>query len=389
MRDVGRAEELAQDAFVAALSQWPQEGIPRNPGAWLMTAAKRRAIDAIRRAKNLEEKTALLGRELDERDAAAEFDTVFDEIDDDMLRLMFLACHPLLSKQAHVALVLRFIGGLTTAEIARAFLSSEATIAQRIVRAKRTLSEARAAFELPGSAERTGRLASVLEAIYLIFNEGYAASAGEDVLRPQLVEDALRVGRVLASLVPGDAEVHGLVALMELQSSRMRARVGPDGRPVLLPDQDRAKWNRLLIARGLERLSYAEGLGGTRGFYTLQAAIAACHARAPSADETDWPAIAALYDALAELRPSPVIQLNRAVAVGMAYGPQAGLEIVEALLDEPSLRAYHFLPSVHADLLQRLGRLSEAAAQFERAAAMAQNARDRKLLAARAAACRF
>lgn len=354
-----------------------------------MTAAKRRAIDAIRRAKTLESKTAQLGREIDERDAAAQFDTVFDEVDDDMLRLMFLACHPLLSKQAHVALVLRFVGGLTTAEIARAFLTSEATIAQRIVRAKRTLSEARAEFALPDPAERAARLGSVLEAVYLIFNEGYAASAGEDVLRPALVEDALRVGRVLASLVPGDAEVQGLVALMELQASRMRARVGPGGEPVLLPDQDRSKWNRLLIARGLDGLARAERLGGTRGFYTLQAAIAACHARAATADATDWPAIAALYDALAQLRPSPVIELNRAVAVGMAYGPQAALEIVEALLDEPSLQTYHFLPSVHADLLQRLGRLSEAATQFERAAAMARNARDRTLLAARAAACRF
>lgn len=389
LRDVGRAEELAQDAFVAALSQWPQEGIPRNPGAWLMTAAKRRAIDAIRRAKTLEQKTAQLGHDLDEQRADAEFDTVFDEIDDDMLRLMFLACHPLLSKQAHVALVLRFIGGLTTAEIARAFLTSESTIAQRIVRAKRALSESRAEFDLPSAQERSERLESVLEAIYLVFNEGYAATAGEDVLRPQLVEDALRVGRVLAALVPDEAEVHGLLALMELQASRMRARVSADGEPILLLDQDRSKWSRLLIARGLEGLARAERLGGTRGFYTLQAAIAACHARAATADATDWYTIAALYDALAQLRPSPVIELNRAVAVGMACGPQAGLDIVEALLEESSLRTYHFLPSVHADLLQRAGRLTEAAAEFERAAGMAQNERDKRLLTARAAACRF
>jgi RNA polymerase sigma factor (sigma-70 family) len=389
VRDVGVAEELAQDAFVAALSQWPQEGIPRNPGAWLMTAAKHRAIDLIRRQKTFERKTAELGRDLETADLASEFDTVYEEINDDVLRLMFVACHPILSTQARVSLTLKLIGGLTTAEIARAFLTSEATIAQRIVRAKRTLTEARVPFEVPAAAERAERLASVLEAIYLIFNEGYSATAGDDVLRPELVEDALRVGRILAGLMPAESEVHGLVALMELQASRMRARVTRTGEPILLLDQNRAKWNRLLIGRGLAALERAEQLGGARGPYALQAAIAACHARAVSADRTDWEAIAALYDALAQVQPSPVVELNRAVAVGMAYGPSAGLEIVETLTDVPALRAYHLLPSVRADLLQKLGRLSEAATEFERAASMAQNARDRKLLLDRAAACRF
>jgi RNA polymerase sigma factor (sigma-70 family) len=389
VRDVGVAEELAQDAFVAALSQWPQEGIPRNPGAWLMTAAKHRAIDLIRRQKTFERKTAELGRDLETADLASEFDTVYEEINDDVLRLMFVACHPILSTQARVSLTLKLIGGLTTAEIARAFLTSEATIAQRIVRAKRTLTEARVPFEVPAAAERAERLASVLEAIYLIFNEGYSATAGDDVLRPELVEDALRVGRILAGLMPAESEVHGLVALMELQASRMRARVTRTGEPILLLDQNRAKWNRLLIGRGLAALERAEQLGGARGPYALQAAIAACHARAASADRTDWEAIAALYDALAQVQPSPVVELNRAVAVGMAYGPSAGLEIVETLTDVPALRAYHLLPSVRADLLQKLGRLSEAATEFERAASMAQNARDRKLLLDRAAACRF
>jgi RNA polymerase sigma factor (sigma-70 family) len=389
VRDVGVAEELAQDAFVAALSQWPQEGIPRNPGAWLMTAAKHRAIDLIRRQKTFERKTAELGRDLETADLASEFDTVYEEINDDVLRLMFVACHPILSTQARVALTLKLIGGLTTAEIARAFLTSEATIAQRIVRAKRTLSEARVPFEVPAGAQRAERLASVLEAIYLIFNEGYAATAGDDVLRPELVEDALRVGRVLAGLMPDEPEVHGLVALMELQASRMRARVTRTGEPILLLEQDRGKWNRLLIGRGLAALERAEALGGARGPYALQAAIAACHARAVTADRTDWQAIAALYDALAQVQPSPVVELNRAVAVGMAYGPSAGLEIVETLMDVPALRAYHLLPSVRADLLQKLGRLSEAGTEFERAAALAQNARDRKLLLDRAAACRF
>lgn len=389
MRDVGRAEEIVQDAFVAALTQWPGEGIPRNPGAWLMTAAKRRAIDAIRREKTLEGKTDAIARELRAQDEPSEFESVHQEIDDDVLRLMFIACHPVLSTQARVALTLRLIGGLTTAEIARAFLTSEPAIAQRIVRAKRTLTEARVPFELPAPSQRTERLASVLEAIYLIFNEGYAASAGDDVLRPQLVEDALRVGRILAGLMPDEPDVHGLLALMELQASRMRARIDASGEPILLLDQDRARWNRLLITRGLASLERAERLGGALGPYTLQAAIAACHARAAVPEHTDWTRIAALYDALAQVSPSPVVELNRAVAVSMAFGAAAGLEIVETLLDEPALRAYHLLPSVHADLLRKLGRLSQAAAEFERAAAMAQNARDKKLLLERAAACRF
>jgi predicted RNA polymerase sigma factor len=314
---------------------------------------------------------------------------VYEEINDDVLRLMFLACHPVLSVQARVALTLRLIGGLTTPEIARAFLTSEATVAQRIVRAKRTLTETRVPFEVPAGPERMERLGSVLEAIYLIFNEGYAATAGDDVLRPELVEDALRVGRILASLMTEEAEVHGLLALMELQASRMRARVGPSGEPVLLLDQDRSKWNRLLITRGLASLERAQRLGGALGPYALQAAIAACHARAATPDQTDWRAIAALYDALAQVQPSPVVELNRAVAVGMAFGPHAGLEIVEPLLDEPALKSYHLLPSVRADLLYKLGRLSEASAEFERAAELAQNSRDRQLLLQRAAACRF
>jgi RNA polymerase sigma factor (sigma-70 family) len=389
LRDVGRAEELAQDAFVAALTQWPQEGIPRNPGAWLMTAAKRRAIDAIRREKTLEGKTNDIVRDLQAQENGSEFDTVYEEISDDVLRLMFVACHPVLSTQARVALTLKLIGGLTTAEIARAYLTSEPTIAQRIVRAKRTLTEARVPFEVPSGPERTERLASVLESIYLIFNEGYAASAGDDVLRPELVEDALRVGRILASLMPEEPEVHGLVALMELQASRMRARITPQGEPVLLLDQDRRKWNRLLITRGLASLERAQRLRGALGPYALQASIAACHARAATPEDTDWRAIAALYDALAQVLPSPVVELNRAVAVSMAFGPDAGLEIVDALLAEPALKSYHLLPSVRADLLQRLGRLSEAAQEFSRAAGLAQNARDKKLLLERAAACRF
>lgn len=389
LRDVGRAEEIAQDAFVAALSQWPQDGIPRNPGAWLMTAAKRRAIDYVRRQTTLEIKPSEIVPEAADTQAPADFDAVDREIDDDMLRLMFIACHPVLSKEARVALTLRLIGGLTTGEIARAFLTSEATIAQRIVRAKRTLVQARVPFDLPSGEDRAQRLASVLEAIYLIFNEGYSATLTEDVVRPELVEDALRVGRTLARLTPADPEVHGLVALMELQSSRMRARVGPDGEPILLLDQDRAKWNRLLITRGLSALARAEQLGGEFGPYALQAAIAACHARAASASDTDWAAIAALYDALAQMTPSPVVELNRAVAVGMAFGPAAGLELVERLLEQPALENYHLLPSVHADFLQKLGRLSEAALEFERAACMAQNERDRRLLRTRAAACRF
>jgi RNA polymerase sigma factor (sigma-70 family) len=389
LRDVGRAEELAQDAFVAALTQWPREGIPRNPGAWLMTAAKRRAIDAIRRDKTLEGKTGEIARDLQAQERGSEFDTVYEEVNDDVLRLMFVACHPVLSTQARVALTLRLIGGLTTPEIARAFLTSEATIAQRIVRAKRTLTEARVPFEVPSGPERAERLASVLEAIYLIFNEGYAATAGDDVLRPELVEDALRVGRILAGLMPNEPEVHGLVALMELQASRLRARVSPSGEPILLLDQDRSKWNRLLITRGLDSLARAERLGGARGPYALQAALAACHARAATPESTDWHAIAALYDALAQVLPSPVVELNRAVAVGMAFGPASGLEIADSLLDEPALRNYHLLPAVRADLLKRLGRFSDAAAEFERAASMTQNLREQKLLHDRAAACRI
>jgi len=394
--DVGRAEELAQDAFVAALAQWPREGMPRNPGAWLETAAKRRALDHLRRAHTLDRKTTELARDLAERDVArgdgaAQFETVDEEagerIDDDILRLMFVACHPVLSPQARVALTLRLLGGLTTAEIARAFLVPEATVAQRIVRAKRTLSEARVPFEVPTGNDRKQRLASVLEAIYLIFNEGYAATAGDDVLRPQLVEDALRLGRVLATLVPDESEVHGLVALMELHASRVPTRTGPAGEPVLLADQDRGRWDHLLIGRGLGALARAERLGAL-GPYTLQAAIAACHARATAPERTDWPRIVALYDALAQLAPSPVVELNRAVAVGMAFGPAAGLALVDPLLAEPSLKGYHLLPSVRADLLHKLGRRAEALTEFERAASLANNARDRAFLLERAAACR-
>jgi RNA polymerase sigma-70 factor, ECF subfamily len=384
MRDVGRAEDLAQDAFVSALAQWPDEGIPRNPGAWLMTIAKRRAIDQIRRNETLERKSAELARESSietEGDIAA----AYDEIDDDMLRLMFVACHPVVSKEAHVALTLKLVGGLTTPEIARAFLASESTIAQRIVRAKRTLSEARVPFEVPAAAERAARLSSILETIYLIFNEGYAATAGDDILRPALVEDALRLGRMLAILTPQEGEVHALAALMELQASRMRARVGPSGEPILLLDQDRGKWNHLLIGRGLKALARAERLG-VLGPYGLQAAIAACHARAATPEQTEWERIAALYDALAALLPSPVIELNRAVAVGMAFGAHAALEIVDALLAEPALRAYHLLPSVRGDLLFKLGRMHEARAEFERAASLARNNRDRTFLLERARA---
>lgn len=388
VRDVGRAEELAQDAFVSALTQWPDEGIPRNPGAWLMTAAKRRAIDWIRRDVSLERKTEEIGRDLESHaHDDAEFSSVYEEINDDLLRLMFIACHPVLSMDARVALTLRLLGGLTTAEIARAFLVPEPTMAQRIVRAKRTLTEARVPFEVPTGPDRSARLAAVLEAIYLIFNEGYAASAGDDVLRPELAEDAMRLGRVLAGLMPDESEVHGLVALMELQASRMRARVGPQGEPILLLDQDRGKWNHLLIQRGLAALARAENLG-LLGSYALQASIAACHARAGRPEDTDWKRIAALYDALAELTPTPVVALNRAVAVGMAYGPQAGLDLVDQLLEEPSLKAYHLLPSVRADLLEKVGRKAEARSEFERAAGIAQNQRDKKLLLDRAEACR-
>jgi len=387
VRDVGRAEELAQDAFVAALTQWPDEGIPRNPGAWLMTAGKRRAIDYIRRETTFERKNEELVREIESQANSSDTDEP-DEINDDMLRLMFVSCHPLLLTEVRVALTLRLLGGLTTAEIARAFLSTGATIAQRIVRAKRTLLEAEVPFEVPEPAERGVRLASVLEVLYLIFNEGYSATAGEDVLRPELVEDALRLGRVLQSLMPDEPEVHGLAALMEIQASRVPARVGPGGEPILLLDQDRGKWNHLLIRRGLSALELAERRSTARGPYTLQAAIAACHARAGTLEKTDWNRIAELYAELARVVPSPVIELNRAVAVGMALGPQAGLDIVTGLLDEPSLKTYHLLPSVQADLLFKLGRMAEARVAFERAATMAQNARDKRLLLERARACR-
>jgi RNA polymerase sigma factor (sigma-70 family) len=387
-RDVGLAEELAQDALVAALEQWPAEGVPDNPGAWLMAAAKHRAIDRLRRRKLVERKHAEIGRELDEaQDAVAALEAALDDdIGDDLLRLMFVSCHPLLSTEARVALTLRLIGGLTTEEIARAFLVPEPTIAQRIVRAKRTLAEARVPFEVPRGAELGQRLASVLEVIYLVFNEGYAATAGDDWLRPGLCEDALRLGRILAELAPMESEVHGLVALMEIQASRFKARVGPTGEPVLLLDQDRARWDLVLIRRGLAALARAEALGNP-GPYVLQASIAACHARARTAAQTDWPRISALYRALAALTPSPVVELNRAVAVSMATGPAAGLELVDALTAEPSLKSYHLLPSVRGDLLQKLGRLPEARAEFERAAALTRNARERKLLLDRAAAC--
>jgi len=388
VRDVGRAEELAQDAFVYALTQWPDEGIPRNPGAWLMTAAKRRAIDHIRRDQTLQCKTEELDYELSAYESEPDFAAALDDIDDDLLRLMFVACHPMLSKDARVALTLKLLGGLTTVEIARAFLTSETAMAQRIVRAKRTLSEAHVPFEVPAGPERVQRLSSILEAIYLLFNEGYAATAGDDVLRPELVEDALRLGRMLAGLMPQEAEVHGLAALMEIQASRMRARVGESGEPILLLDQDRGKWNRLLIQRGLDALARAEKLAGSLGPYTLQAAIAACHARAATNDQTDWVRITALYDALTQLVPTPVVELNRAVAVGMAFGPQACLDIVDALLDEPALKGYHLLRSVRGDLLFKLERMTEAGAEFERAASQAQNARDRAFLLGRVAVCR-
>jgi RNA polymerase sigma factor (sigma-70 family) len=388
VRDVGLAEEFAQDAFVAALTQWPQTGIPRNPSAWLAAVAKRRAIDRFRREDVLGRKHDEIARDLRILEAAQPgVDSMVDDIGDDLLRLIFIACHPVVSMDARVALTLRLLGGLTTVEIARAFLVSEPVIAQRIVRAKRTLSAAGIPFEVPGNDERAERLGAVLEVLYLIFNEGYSASAGDDVMRPALCEDAMRLGRVLAELTPREPEVHALVALMEIQASRSKARVGPAGEPVLLLDQDRGKWDRLLIGRGLAALERAQRLGGAGGPYALQAAVAACHARARTPEETDWTRIAALYDALAELMPSPVVSLNRAVAIGMAYGPAAGLELIDTLLDEPVLKAYHLLPSVRGDLLAKLGRFSEARADFERAAALAGNARDRTLLLERAAAC--
>jgi RNA polymerase sigma factor (sigma-70 family) len=390
--DVGLAEELAQDALVAALERWPREGIPRNPGAWLMGTARHRAIDSVRRRRRLDRKIEELGQELEgeEQAAGSEFDAVLDEaeIADDLLRLMFVACHPVLSTDARVALTLRLLGGLTVGEIARAFLASEAAIGQRIVRAKRTLAEANVPFEVPEGEERAARLSSVLEVLYLVFNEGYAATAGDDWMRPALCEEALRLGRVLAELLPAEPEVHGLVALMEIQASRSRARTGPGGEPILLLDQDRGRWDHLLIRRGLAALDRAERLGGAPGPYTLQAAIAACHARARTAEETDWPRIAALYGVLAEMTPSPVVELNRAVAVAMAEGPQAGLDLVDALVAEPALRDYHLLPSVRADLLARLGRTAEARAELERAASLTRNARERTLLLERAASLR-
>jgi len=386
--DVGLAEDLAQDALVAALEQWPESGVPDKPGAWLMAIAKRRWIDQLRRRTVLERKQEELGRELESQTGEADFDAAIDDdIGDDLLRLMFTACHPVLSTEARVALTLRLLGGLTTDEIARAFLVPEPTVAQRIVRAKRALAAARVPFEVPGRSELGGRLASVLEVIYLIFNEGYSATAGDDWMRPALCEDALRLGRILAELVPDEPEVHGLVALTEIQASRARARVGPTGEPILLLDQNRALWDQLLIRRGLAALEGAERLGGALGPYALQAAIAACHARARTAAETDWAKIAALYDALAELTPSPVVELNRAVALAMAFGPAAGLELVDELTSEPSLQGYHLLPSVRGDLLYKLGRLGEARLEFERASALTRNARERELLLARAAAC--
>jgi RNA polymerase sigma-70 factor (ECF subfamily) len=388
VHDVGTAEDLAQDALVAALERWPETGVPDNPGAWLMAAAKRRAIDLFRRDKLLDRKHDELGYEIDARHGTAleELDAALDDdIGDDLLRLVFTTCHPVLSTEARVALTLRLLGGLTTAEIARAFLVPEPTIAPRIVRAKRTLAEANVPFEVPRPAELPARLSSVLEVIYLIFNEGYTATAGSDWVRPTLCEEALRLGRVLAELMPQEAEVHGLVALMELQASRLRARVDPVGKPVLLLDQDRARWDQLLIRRGLAALQRATELGGTPGPYALQAAIAACHARARTPEETDWVRIAALYDALGRVSPSPVVELNRAVAVGMAFGPAAGLAIVDELTTEPVFKAYHLLPAVRGDLLEKLGRLDEARAEFERAASLTRNERERELLLGRAA----
>ena len=378
VRDVGLAEDLAQDALVAALEQWPESGVPAKPGAWLMATAKHRAIDRLRRDERLERKHQEIGREMEVQEAPQD--------DDDLLRLIFVSCHPILAPDARVALTLRLLASLTTEEIARAFLVPVSTIAQRIVRAKRTLTEARVPFDVPTGPELNARLSSVLQVIYLIFNEGYSATAGDDLIRVGLCEDALRLGRILAGLAPKEPEVHGLVALMEIQASRSRARVGPSGEMVLLLDQDRGRWDQLLIRRGLAALERAEQLGGALGPYGLQAAIAACHARARTAAETDWARIVALYDALAELTPSAVIELNRAVAVGMAFGPAAGLELVDALASEPSLRTYHFLPSVRGDLLAKLGRHDEARAEFERAASLTQNARERELLLDRAAA---
>jgi RNA polymerase sigma factor (sigma-70 family) len=390
VRDVGLAEDLAQDALLAALDQWPVSGVPNKPGAWLMQTAKRRAIDTMRRGSMQDRKHELLGYELEsqQESIAAELDEALDDnVGDDLLRLIFMSCHPVLSTEARTALTLRLLGGLTTDEIARAFLVPESTVAQRIVRAKRTLSEAGVPFEVPRGDELKARLSSVLEVIYLVFNEGYAATAGDDWVRPALCEDALRLGRIVAELMPGESEVHGLVALMEIQASRLRARVGPSGEPVLLLDQDRGRWDRVLIRRGLAALERAESLGSTPGPYALQASIAACHARARSGDETDWVRIAALYAALSQITPSPVVELNRGVAIAMAFGPAAGLQVVDAITAEPSLKSYHLLPSVRGDLLMKLGRYAEARADFERAADLTRNARERQLLLERAAAC--
>ncbi len=390
VRDVGLAEDLAQEALLAALQQWPESGVPGNPGAWLMAIGKRRAIDHFRRTAVLERKQEELGRELETMQRAASPDldaSIGDDMGDDLLRLMFIACHPVLSKEARVALTLRLLGGLSTEEIAHAFLVPEPTVAQRIVRAKRTLAEARVPFEVPREADRVTRLSSVLEVIYLIFNEGYSATTGDDWVRPALCEDALRLGRILAQLTPSEPEVQGLVALMEIQASRLRSRVGPGGEPVLLLDQDRSRWDQLLIRRGLAALDRSEQLGGALGPYALQAAIAACHARARTPEETDWGQIVALYDALAQISPSPVVELNRAVAVAMAFGPAAGLELVDALTSEPSLKGDHLLRSVRGELLARLGRFDEAREEYEQAARLTRNARERELLLGRAAGC--
>jgi len=387
VRDVGVAEDLAQDALVAALERWPETGVPDNPGAWLMATAKHRAIDMFRRAERVERKHEELGHELESRHETmvGELDeAIDDDIGDDLLRLVFMSCHPVLSREARAALTLRLLGGLTTDEIARAFLVPEATVAQRIVRAKRTLSEARVPFEVPRGPELASRLSSVLEVIYLIFNEGYSATAGDDLVRPSLCEDALRLGRIVAELASEEPEVHGLVALMEIQASRLRARTGPSGEPILLLDQDRGRWDQLLIQRGLTALERAESLGGANGPYALQAAIVACHARARAADQTDWRRIASLYDALAAVVPSPIVELNRAVAVGMAVGPAEGLEILDSLAGESTLKGYHLLPAARADMLEKLGRGDEARREFERAASLTRNVRERELLLKRA-----
>jgi len=387
VRDVGLAEDLAQDALLAALEKWPETGVPDNPGAWLMATAKHRAIDTFRRAERVQRKHEEFGHELETRQEAMVREleeAIDDDIGDDVLRLIFMSCHPILSREARAALTLRLLGGLTTDEIARGFLAPEATIAQRIVRAKRTLTDAHVPFEVPRGPELASRLASVLEVIYLIFNEGYTATAGDDLVRPALCEDALRLGRILAELAPNEPEVHGLVALMEIHASRLRARTNAAGEPILLLDQDRGRWDRLLISRGLAALERAERLGGANGPYALQAAIVACHARARTAEETDWRRIASLYDALAEAVPSPIVELNRAVAVGMAFGPAEALEIIDSIADEPALKGYHLVPAARADMLEKLGRNDEARDEFERAASLTRNARERELLLKRA-----